>query len=147
MKTQITNQNLFEAKQVQVDLQVTGKSYNVSVSWIEEGQRLYQEWDGEFGRKDFEESFGFQLAPDSSQDEALNVWTYFVGTEDEAVEFAKEWESMLDTKVSASLMVNDPSGLRGWKVDNAWLCTASVTKAQIDEFNMDQDWVLENEDE
>jgi len=61
MKTQITNQNLFEAKQVQVDLQVTGKTYNVSVSWIEEGQRLYQEWDGEFGRKDFEESFGFQL--------------------------------------------------------------------------------------
>ena len=61
MKTQITNQDLFNAKQVQVGIQNTGKSYNVSVSWVEEGQNLRQEWDGEFGRKDFEEAFGFQL--------------------------------------------------------------------------------------
>jgi hypothetical protein len=61
MKTQITNQSLFEAKQVQVDIHNTGKSYNVSVSWVEEGQNLRQEWDGEFGRNDFEPDFGFQL--------------------------------------------------------------------------------------
>jgi hypothetical protein len=135
MKTQITNQNLFEAKQVQVDLQVTGKSYNVSVSWIEEGQRLYQEWDGEFGRKDFEEAFGFQLAPDSEEDKTLNVWTYFAGTNAEVRNFAEEWESLLGTEVSYDLTSNG-SG------DEAWYCTASVTQEQIDEFNMDQDWFI-----
>lgn len=61
MKTQITNQNLFTAKQVQADIHNIGKSYNVSVSWIEEGQRLYQEWDGEFSENDFVEEFGFKL--------------------------------------------------------------------------------------
>ena len=61
MKTQITNENLFNAKQVQVDVQNTGKAHNVSVSWIEEGQRLYQEWDGEFAENDFVNEFGFKL--------------------------------------------------------------------------------------
>lgn len=61
MKAQITNENLFNAKQVQVDVQNTGKTHNVSVSWIEEGQRLYQEWDGEFGENDFVNEFGFKL--------------------------------------------------------------------------------------
>ena len=61
MKSEITNENLFNAKQVQVDINNTGKFHNIAISWIEEGQRLYQEWDGEFGEKDFVKEFGFKL--------------------------------------------------------------------------------------
>jgi hypothetical protein len=133
MKAQVTNQDLFNAKQVQVDIHNTGKAYNVSVSWIEDGQNLRQEWDGEFGRNDFETDFGFQLTPDSEEEDTPNVWTYFVGTNAEARNFAQEWESLLGTEVSYDLTSNK-SG------EEAWYCTASVTQEQIDEFNMDQDW-------
>jgi hypothetical protein len=63
----------------------------------------------------------------------LRVWTYFDGTEDEADDFVRGWEEMLNVIVTADLTSNSEG-------DESWYCEAFVSQAQIDEFNMGEDW-------
>jgi hypothetical protein len=137
MKTKITNQALFEAKQVKVDLSITGKSYNVSVSWVDDGQHIYQEWDGEFGTNDFLEEFGFQLVPDhkEEEEELVTIWTYYYGNEAGAIDFLEEWYEILGTEPEG----NEVSTMDG---ENAWYFTAEVTKSQIEKLNLEEDWFV-----
>lgn len=63
----------------------------------------------------------------------LRVWTYFDGTASDVGDFVREWETLLDSIVTADL-TSDGDG------NESWYCEAFVTQAQIDEFNMDEDW-------
>jgi hypothetical protein len=137
MKAQITNQDLFNAKQVQVEIQNTGKSYNVSVSWIEDGQNLRQEWDGEFGRKDFLNEFGFQLVPDqeTEEEELVTIWTYYHGTEAGAIDFLEEWYELLGTEPEGSLTSNGFG-------EEAWYFTAEIPKSLVEKLNLEEDWFV-----
>jgi hypothetical protein len=137
MKTKITNQALFEAKQVKVDLSITGKAYNVSVSWVDDGQHIYQEWDGEFGTNDFLEDFGFQLVPDheEQQEDLVTIWTYYYGNEAGAIDFLTEWHEILGTEPVGELTL-------GPDHEEAWYFTAEVTKSQIEKLNLTEDWIV-----
>jgi hypothetical protein len=137
MKTQITNQDLFNAKQVQVDIHNTGKSYNVSVSWVEEGQNLRQEWDGEFGRNDFLNEFGFQLVSDheAEEEELVTIWTYYHGTEAGAIDFLEEWYELLGTEPEGSLTSNGFG-------EEAWYFTAEIPKSLVEKLNLEEDWFV-----
>jgi hypothetical protein len=63
----------------------------------------------------------------------LRVWTYFDGTEEDVNDFVREWETLLGTNVTADLTIDSEGG-------DSWYCEAFVSQAQIDEFNMDEDW-------
>ena len=63
----------------------------------------------------------------------LRVWTYFDGTQSDVNDFTREWETLLGTNVTADLTSNSDGG-------DSWYCEAFVSQAQIDEFNMDEDW-------
>lgn len=63
----------------------------------------------------------------------LRVWTFFDGTEEDVNGFIIQWETLLETIVSADLTSNSEG-------DESWYCEAYVTQEQIDEFNMDEDW-------
>jgi hypothetical protein len=63
----------------------------------------------------------------------LRVWTYFDGTEEDVNDFVREWETLLGTNVTADLTIDSDGGY-------SWYCEAFVSQAQIDEFNMDEDW-------
>ena len=70
---------------------------------------------------------------DSVEENLLRVWTYFDGTASDVGDFVREWETLLDTIVTADL-TSDSDG------NESWYCEAFVTQEQIDEFNMDEDW-------
>ena len=63
----------------------------------------------------------------------LRVWTYFVGTEEDLNDFVREWETLLGRNVTTELRPVPPKNA-------SWYCEAFVSQAQIDEFNMDEDW-------
>jgi len=69
----------------------------------------------------------------SEEANELRVWTYFDGTEEDVNDFTREWETLLGSNVSADLTSNSEGG-------DSWYCEAFVSQAQIDEFNMDEDW-------
>jgi hypothetical protein len=64
----------------------------------------------------------------------LRVWTYFVGTEEDLNDFVREWETLLGTNVITDFEDKEHDG------NDSWHCEAFVSQAQIDEFNMDEDW-------
>jgi len=64
----------------------------------------------------------------------LRVWTYFVGTEEDLKDFVREWETLLGTNVIADFEDKEHDD------NDSWHCEAFVSQAQIDEFNMDEDW-------
>jgi hypothetical protein len=63
----------------------------------------------------------------------LRVWTYFDGTEEDVNDFVREWETLLGRNVTTELRPVPPKNA-------SWYCEAFVSQAQIDEFNMDEDW-------
>lgn len=69
---------------------------------------------------------------DSVEENLLRVWTYFDGNDSDVADFVREWETLLDTIVTADENFDNDEG--------SWYCEAFVTQAQIDEFNMDEDW-------
>jgi|LauGreDrversion4_2_1035121.scaffolds.fasta_scaffold311905_4 hypothetical protein len=69
---------------------------------------------------------------DTKQEDLLRVWTYFDGNDSDMTDFVREWETLLDTIVTADENFDNDEG--------SWYCEAFVTQAQIDEFNMDEDW-------
>jgi hypothetical protein len=78
---------------------------------------------------------GYVVVMEGGHEEAneLRVWTYFDGTEEDVNDFTREWETLLGTIVMADLTTNSDGG-------DSWYCEAFVSQAQIDEFNMDEDW-------
>ena len=71
------------------------------------------------------------------EDTLIKVWTYFTGTEEEVLEFAKEWyaEFSIDVSVEAD-SPKDPL-----ENGESWYCEAFVTQEQIDELNLLSDWI------
>jgi hypothetical protein len=69
---------------------------------------------------------------DTKQEDLLRVWTYFDGDNSDMTDFVREWETLLGTIVTADVNFDNDEG--------SWYCEAFVTQAQIDEFNMDEDW-------
>jgi hypothetical protein len=63
----------------------------------------------------------------------LRVWTYFDGTEEDVNDFVRGWDTLLGANVTADLTI-DSEG------EDSWYCEAFVSQAEIDEFNMDEDW-------
>ena len=63
----------------------------------------------------------------------IRIWTYFDGTEEDVRGFKWEWETLLESEVSANLTSNS-EGCESWYLE------AFVSQSQIDEFNIDEDW-------
>jgi len=63
MKIKITNQELFDSMEVDVDVQDNGRTQNIIISWCQDGNFMSIESDGEIGRYDYVEMFGFEIQP------------------------------------------------------------------------------------
>jgi hypothetical protein len=63
----------------------------------------------------------------------IKAWTYFDGTDEDVIDFIREWETLLETSVSADLTSN-PEG------KELWYCETFATQDQVEEFFMDRDW-------
>jgi hypothetical protein len=61
--------------------------------------------------------------------EKIRVWTFFDGTDEDVADFGREWETLLNTEFFC-----EENG------EGQYFCEVYVTQAQIDEFNMDEDW-------
>jgi hypothetical protein len=70
-------------------------------------------------------------------EERVYVSTNFVGTKEDKEDFVREWETLLGIKMNSWDLVN-----LGTK-DEHWSFSAYVTQEQVDEFNMDSDWIVE----
>lgn len=70
-------------------------------------------------------------------DERVYVSTNFVGTKEDKEDFVREWETLLGIKLNSWDLVN-----LGTK-DEYWSFSAYVTQEQVDEFNMESDWIVE----
>jgi len=69
-------------------------------------------------------------------DEPIKVWTYFLGNESDALEFATEWEGILEREVTYDLTSNSNG-------ETSWYCETMATKKQIFDYDMDSDWMTE----
>jgi hypothetical protein len=66
-------------------------------------------------------------------EEERRVSTNFVGKIEEVNWFAVEWSALLDAEVTYK---------QGNGTD-VWFCEAYATQSQIDELNMESDWIIE----
>lgn len=69
--------------------------------------------------------------------ELTRVSTNFVGTEEDKNDFIREWETLLGTKLMCWSVTN-----MGTK-EHHWSISAYIKPNQIDEFDMDSDWITE----
>jgi hypothetical protein len=68
--------------------------------------------------------------------EMKNAWTYFIGFPEDAADFADEWSMLLGSRVEYKL-VNNPLGPL-----DTYRFEAQVTQEQVDEYDMNSDWVV-----
>ena len=72
-------------------------------------------------------------------DEPIKVWTYFLGSEPDVFEFAKEWEGILGREVQYYIPNANNTDLG----ETSWYCETMATKKQIFDYDMDSDWMTE----
>jgi len=64
---------------------------------------------------------------------SLCVWTTFVGSKDEAKDFVKEFNQLLDRKA----FTKERSG-----IGSAWIMQGCVSKKEYKKYNLQEDWIL-----
>jgi len=79
----------------------------------------------------------WEVIKNYKNDERVYVSTNFVGTKEDKEDFVREWETLLGIKLNSWDLVN-----LGTK-DEYWSFSAYVTQEQVNEFNMESDWIVE----
>jgi hypothetical protein len=69
-------------------------------------------------------------------DEPIKVWTYFLGDKIEMWNFITEWSGILEREVTYDLTINSNG-------ETSWYCETMATKKQIFDYDMDSDWMTE----
>jgi len=69
-------------------------------------------------------------------DEPIKVWTYFLGDKTEMWNFITEWSGILEREVTYDLTINSNG-------ETSWYCETMATKKQIFDYDMDSDWMTE----
>jgi hypothetical protein len=69
-------------------------------------------------------------------DEPIKVWTYFLGDKTEMWNFITEWSGILEGEVTYDLTINSNG-------ETSWYCETMATKKQIFDYDMDSDWMTE----
>jgi len=73
--------------------------------------------------------------------ETKNAWTYFTGLPKDAADFADEWSLMLGSRVEYK-RVRKVFSSRLSKFLHTYRLEAQVTQEQVDEYDMNSDWVV-----